>query len=115
LPTILPGGSATFTVTLKTGGGAGKIKDIASAEGAVSNCKPAPGSGETTVTGITNVKVPVTGTGTFTQPETNVQGVTKLPKTGLADGAYSWAGILMLLAAVSGGSVLRRRKFKLEA
>jgi LPXTG-motif cell wall-anchored protein len=115
LPTIPPGGSATFTVTLKTGGGAGKIKDIASAEGAVSNCKPAPGSGETTVTGITNVKVPVTGTGTLTVPETKVLGVTKLPKTGISDGAYSWAGILMLLAAVSGGSVLRRRKFKLEA
>jgi LPXTG-motif cell wall-anchored protein len=113
LPTIPPGGSATFTVTLKTGGGAGKIKDIATAEGAVSNCKPAPGSGETTVTGITNVKVPVTGTGTLTVPETKVLGVT-LPKTGIADGAYSWAGILMLLAAVSGGSVLRRRKFKLE-
>ena len=115
LPTIPPGGSATFTVTLKTGGGAGKIKDIATAEGAVSNCKPAPGSGETTVTGITNVKVPVTGTGTVTVPETNVLGVLKLPKTGLADGAYSWAGILMLLAAVSGGAVLRRRKFKLQA
>jgi len=116
LPTIPPGGSATFTVTLKTGGGAGKIKDIATAEGAVSNCKPAPGSGETTVTGITNVKVPVTGTGTVTVPETSVLGVLKhLPKTGLADGAYSWAGMLMLLAAVSGGAVLRRRKFKLEA
>jgi LPXTG-motif cell wall-anchored protein len=115
LPTIPPGGHATFTVTLKTGGGAGKIKDIATAEGAVSNCKPAPGSSDTTVTGITNVKVPVTGTGTVTVPETHVLGVTKLPKTGLADGAYSWAGILMLLAAVSGGSVLRRRKFKLNA
>jgi LPXTG-motif cell wall-anchored protein len=117
LPTIPPGGSATFTVTLKTGGGSGKIKDIATAEGAVSNCKPAPGSGETTVTGITNVKVPVTGTGTVTVPEVTVLPVfkKKLPKTGLADGAYSWAGILMLLAAVSGGSVLRRRKFKLEA
>jgi LPXTG-motif cell wall-anchored protein len=115
LPTVPPGGHATFTVTLKTGGGAGKIKDIATAEGAVSNCKPAPGSGETTVTGITNVRVPVTGTGTVTVPETHVLGVTKLPKTGLADSAYSWAGILMLLAAVSGGVVLRRRKFKLDA
>jgi LPXTG-motif cell wall-anchored protein len=114
LPTIPPGGHATFTVTLKTGGGAGKIKDIASAEGAVSNCKPAPGSGETTVTGITNVKVPVTGTGTLTVPETKVLGV-RLPRTGLADGAYSSAGILMLLAAVSGGWVLRRRKLKIEA
>ena len=115
LPTIPPGGHATFTVTLKTGGGAGKIKDIATAAGAVSNCKPAPGSGETTVTGITNVKVPVTGTGTFTEPETSVLAAHPLPRTGVADSAYTWAGILMLLAALGGGSVLRRRKFKIEA
>lgn len=112
LPTIDPGKSATFTVTLKTGGGAGKIKDIASAEGAVSNCKPAPGSGETTVTGVTNVKVPVTGTGTLTEPEngTSVQGVTKLPRTGVADTAYTWAGLMMLLTALAGGTALRRRR-----
>lgn len=118
LPTVPPGGSAIFTVTLKTGGGVenviSHIRDIATAEGAVSNCKPAPGSGETEVTGITNVKVPVTGTGTFTQPTTKVLGVTKLPKTGVEDGAYSWAGIAMLLTALGGGTVLRRRKFKIE-
>ena len=112
LPTIPPGGHATFTVTLKTGGGGGKIKDIATAAGAVSNCKPAPGSGETTVTGITNAKVPVTGTGTLTEPETFVKAI--LPKTGVADSAYTWAGILMLLAALGGGTVLRKRKFKIE-
>jgi len=115
LPTIPPGGSATFTVTLKTGGGAGKIKDIATAAGSVSNCKPAPGSGETEVTGITNVKVPVTGIGTFTEPQTQVQGKTILPKTGVADSAYSWAGGLMVLTALGGGLALRRRKFKLDA
>ena len=118
LPTIPPGGSANFTVTLKTGGGSANaishIRDIATAAGAVSNCKPAPGSDETEVTGITNVKVPVTGTGTFTQPTTTVQGKTILPKTGVADSAYTWAGIVMLLAALGGGSVLRRRKFKIE-
>ena len=81
----------------------------------MSNCKPAPGSGETTVTGITNVKVPVTGTGTFTEPETSVLAAHPLPRTGVADSAYTWAGILMLLAALGGGSVLRRRKFKIEA
>ena len=115
LPTIPPGGSATFTVTLKTGGGAGKIKDIATAAGSVSNCKPAPGSGETEVTGITNVKVPVTGVGTFTEPQTSVLGKTILPKTGVADSAYSWAGGLMVLTALGGGLALRRRKFKLDA
>ncbi|MGZ4119637.1 MAG: LPXTG cell wall anchor domain-containing protein [Actinomycetota bacterium] len=109
LPTIDPGKSATFTVTLKTGGGGGKIKDIATAEGAVSNCKPAPGSGETTVTGITNAKVPVTGTGTLTVPETNVLGLTKLPRTGVADSAYGWAGLMMLLTALAGGFALRKR------
>ena len=115
LPTIQPGKSAIFTVTLKTGGGAGKIKDIASAAGSVSNCMPAPGSSETEVTGITNVKVPVTGTGTFTEPQTQVKGKLILPKTGVADSGYTWAGILMLLAALGGGTVLRRRKFKIEA
>ena len=113
LPTIPPGGSATFTVTLKTAGGAGKIKDVATAAGAVSNCKPAPGSGETTVTGITNAKVPVTGTGTLVEPTTKVLGKV-LGVTGVADSAYTWAGMLMLLTAVSGGFALRRRKFKIE-
>ena len=115
LPTIDPGKSATFTVTLKTGGGAGKIKDIATAAGAVTNCKPAPGTGETTETGITNVKVPVTGTGTLTVPETSVLAVTPhLPRTGVADSTYAMAGLLMLAAALGGGTVLRRRKFKIE-
>jgi LPXTG-motif cell wall-anchored protein len=115
LPTIPSGGSATFTVTLKAGGGAGKIKDTATAFGAVTNCKPAPGSSETEVTGITNVRVPVTGVGTLVEPETEVQGITKLPRTGLADSAYTYAGMLMLLAALGGGVVLRRRKVKIEA
>jgi LPXTG-motif cell wall-anchored protein len=115
LGTIPPGGSKTITVTLKAGGGAGKILDTATAEGAVTNCAAGPGSGSTDVTGLSNANVPVNGVGTLTVPETKVLGVTLLPKTGLSDGAYSWAGILMLLAAVSGGSVLRRRKFKLDS
>ena len=64
------------------------------------------------MTGITNAKVPVTGTGTLTEPETFVKAI--LPKTGVADSAYTWAGILMLLAALGGGTVLRKRKFKIE-
>jgi LPXTG-motif cell wall-anchored protein len=117
LGTIQPGGSKTITLKLTAGGGTGKILDTATVEGAVTNCAAGPGSGSTDVTGLSNANVPVSGVGTLTVPEggTSVQGITKLPKTGLADGAYSWAGILMLLAAVSGGSVLRRRKFKLHA
>jgi LPXTG-motif cell wall-anchored protein len=110
LGTIAPGASKSVTVTLKAGGGAGKIKDTATAAGAVSNCKPAPGSSSTEVTGITNVKVPVTGVGTLQVPETTVLGVTKLPKTGLNDGTLTIVGMLMLLAAATGGSVLRRRR-----
>jgi len=115
LPTIPPGGHATFTVDLKAGGGAGEIDDTATAVGAVTNCAAGPGSGSTDVTGLSNANVPVSGVGSLTVPTTKVLGVTKLPRTGVADSAYTWAGMLMLLAALGGGMVLRRRKFKIEA
>ncbi|HJT37172.1 MAG TPA: LPXTG cell wall anchor domain-containing protein, partial [Actinomycetota bacterium] len=114
LPTIQPGDSATFTVTLKSGGGAGEIDDTATALGAVTNCAAGPGSGSTDVTGLTNANVPVSGTGSLTVPTTSVLGVTKLPRTGVADTTYTLAGMLMLLAAVGGGTILRRRRFKIE-
>lgn len=115
LGTIPPGGSKTVTVTLKSGGGAGEIDDTATATGAVTNCAAGPGSGSTDVTGLSNANVPVSGTGSLVVPTTKVLGVTKLPKTGVADSSYTLAGMLMLLAALGGGSVLRRRKFKIEA
>jgi LPXTG-motif cell wall-anchored protein len=115
LGTIPPGGSKTVTVTLKTGGGAGEIDDTATATGAVTNCAAGPGSGSTDVTGLSNANVPVSGTGTLVVPTTKVLGKTILPKTGVADSAYTLAGMLMLLAALGGGMVLRRRKFKIEA
>ena len=115
LGTIPPGGSKTITVTLKSGGGAGEIDDTATAEGAVTNCAAGPGSGSTDVTGLSNANVPVSGTGSLVVPTTKVLGKIILPKTGVADSSYTLAGMLMLLAALSGGMVLRRRKFKIEA
>jgi LPXTG-motif cell wall-anchored protein len=115
LPTIPPGGHADFVVSLKSGGGAGEIDDTATAVGAVTNCAAGPGSGSTDVTGLSNANVPVSGVGSLVVPTTKVLGVTKLPRTGVADSAYTLAGILMLLAALGGGTVLRRRKFKIEA
>jgi hypothetical protein len=108
LGTIAPGGTKTVVVTLLAGGGAGKIKDTATAAGSVSNCKPAPGSSGTEVTGITNVKVPVKGVGTLTVPETKVAGK-RLAVTGLGDKDWTWAGLLLLIMATFGAVTLRRR------
>jgi hypothetical protein len=108
LGTIAPGATKTVTVTLLAGGGAGKIKDTATAAGSVANCKPAPGSSSTDVTGVTNIKVPVTGVGTLTVPETKVAGK-RLAVTGLGDKDWTWAGLMLLILSTAGATMLRRR------
>ncbi|HVL33664.1 MAG TPA: hypothetical protein VM600_08820, partial [Actinomycetota bacterium] len=111
LGTLAPGAERSVTVRLLAQGSAGRIEDIATATGTLSNCPVSPDEDGADVTSLARATVGVVGVGRLTVPESQVLGASfergALAETGVADSAPLGLGLLVGAAAVA---ILARKR-----